>query len=130
MGHRTGIGQSWFLAFPHKVDRLAVAKCLWEHDLVGFEPPIQPVITALEANRRNFSTEFKSDLDDFISYFLDEGSEVQDSAFWRAIRQEALDPTSIDTCEIYSQENGYPVNKTIITEPDETMGRKIGRAHV
>ena len=41
----------------------------------------------------------------------------------RLFRVDGIDATSIDSCEIYSQENGYPVNRTIITEPDETMGR-------
>jgi predicted dehydrogenase len=41
----------------------------------------------------------------------------------RLFRIDGLDPTSIDTCEVYSQENGFPVNRTIIVEPDETMGR-------
>jgi predicted dehydrogenase len=41
----------------------------------------------------------------------------------RLFRVDGIDATSIDTCEIYSQENGFPVNRTIIVEPDETMGR-------
>jgi predicted dehydrogenase len=41
----------------------------------------------------------------------------------RLFRVDGLDPTSIDTCEIYGQENGFPVNRTIIVEADETMGR-------
>ncbi|HLF91852.1 MAG TPA: Gfo/Idh/MocA family oxidoreductase [Planctomycetota bacterium] len=41
----------------------------------------------------------------------------------RLFRVEGIDATSIDTCEIYSQENGFPVNRTIIVEADETMGR-------
>ena len=41
----------------------------------------------------------------------------------RLFKVDGIDATSIDTCEIYSQENGFPVNRTIITEPDETMGR-------
>jgi predicted dehydrogenase len=41
----------------------------------------------------------------------------------RLFRVDGIDSTSIDTCEVYAQENGFPVNRTIITEPDETMGR-------
>ncbi|HVE40242.1 MAG TPA: Gfo/Idh/MocA family oxidoreductase [Planctomycetota bacterium] len=41
----------------------------------------------------------------------------------RLFRVDGIDATSVDTCEIYSQENGFPVNRTIIVEPDETMGR-------
>jgi len=36
---------------------------------------------------------------------------------------DGIDSTSIDTCELYVQENGRSVNRTIIVEPDETMGR-------
>ena len=41
----------------------------------------------------------------------------------RLFRIDGLDPTSIDSCELYSQENGLPVNRNIIVEVDETMGR-------
>jgi len=41
----------------------------------------------------------------------------------RLFRLDGIDATSVDTCEIYSQENGLPVNRTIIVEVDETMGR-------
>jgi predicted dehydrogenase len=41
----------------------------------------------------------------------------------RLFRVDGIDATSIDSCEIYSQENGVPVNRTIIVEADETMGR-------
>lgn len=36
---------------------------------------------------------------------------------------DGMDDTSIDTCELYVQENGNSVNKSIIVEKDETMGR-------
>ena len=41
----------------------------------------------------------------------------------RLFRVDGLDNTSIDTCELYTQDHGCPVNRTILTEPDETMGR-------
>ena len=41
----------------------------------------------------------------------------------RLFRVEGIDATSIDSCELYTQENGFPVNRTIIVEADETMGR-------
>jgi predicted dehydrogenase len=41
----------------------------------------------------------------------------------RLFKVDGIDSTSIDTCEIYSQENGYPVNRNIIVEADESMGR-------
>ena len=36
---------------------------------------------------------------------------------------DGLDETAIDSCELYVQENGNSVNREIIVEPDETMGR-------
>jgi predicted dehydrogenase len=36
---------------------------------------------------------------------------------------DGLDDTAIDTCELYVQENGNSVNRTIITEACEDMGR-------
>ncbi|MDB5050601.1 MAG: oxidoreductase domain protein [Fibrobacteres bacterium] len=41
----------------------------------------------------------------------------------RLFRVDGIDSTSIDTCELYSQENGFPVNRNIVFEPDEAMGR-------
>ena len=40
---------------------------------------------------------------------------------------DGLDETAIDTCELYVQENGCSVNRTLIPEPCEDMGR-IGSA--
>ena len=36
---------------------------------------------------------------------------------------DGLDETAIDDSELYVQENGRSVNRSIITEPDEDMGR-------
>ena len=36
---------------------------------------------------------------------------------------DGLDETAIDDCELYVQENGRSVNRSIITEPNEDMGR-------
>jgi predicted dehydrogenase len=36
---------------------------------------------------------------------------------------DGIDATSIDACELYTQENGRPVNRGIIVKPDEAMGR-------
>jgi predicted dehydrogenase len=36
---------------------------------------------------------------------------------------DGLDDTAIDTCELYVQENGNSVNRSIITESCEDMGR-------
>jgi predicted dehydrogenase len=41
----------------------------------------------------------------------------------RLFGRDGLDDTAIDTCELYVQENGNSVNRTIITEACEDMGR-------
>jgi hypothetical protein len=94
-GHRKVIGYSYYLAFPNRADRTALAKLLWEAGLVGFEPPVQPVLSALlrARNLRVFSTEFCEDLKDFGDRYAT-GDDPRDSAFWRAIRQEALTPST------------------------------------
>jgi predicted dehydrogenase len=45
----------------------------------------------------------------------------------RLFGRDGLDDTATDTCELYIQENGNSVNRTIITEACEDMGR-IGSA--
>ncbi|HKP96996.1 MAG TPA: Gfo/Idh/MocA family oxidoreductase [Fibrobacteria bacterium] len=41
----------------------------------------------------------------------------------RLFGADGIDSTSIDECELYTQENGRPVNRAIIVEADEAMGR-------
>ncbi len=41
----------------------------------------------------------------------------------RLFGSDGLDNTSIDTCELYTQENGRSVNRSIVVPLDETMGR-------
>jgi hypothetical protein len=94
VGGRKAMGFSWFLAFPHQRDRLELSKCLWESQLIGPEPPIEPVIAALQTNRDRFSPEFREDLDDFVKGVLKAAGEAKSSAFWRALRQEALHPSA------------------------------------
>ena len=90
---RTNIGETHFLAFPHKHDRRQIARVLVEADLVGFEPPIAPVVSKLRAEEARFSKLFREDLDNFDSRFVDGGCDPRESAFWRAVRQEALNPS-------------------------------------
>lgn len=47
----------------------------------------------------------------------------------RLFETDGLDETAIDTCEIYVQEDGKPVNKTIEVEECEDMGRKRSAAN-
>jgi len=41
----------------------------------------------------------------------------------RLFASDGLDETAIDDCELYVQEHGRSVNRSIITEPNEDMGR-------
>lgn len=41
----------------------------------------------------------------------------------RLFGTDGLDNTAIDACELYTHENGRPVNRSIVVPPDETMGR-------
>jgi predicted dehydrogenase len=42
---------------------------------------------------------------------------------------DGIDATAIDACELYVQENGRSVNRTILVPPDETMGRTRSAAN-
>lgn len=91
---RTTIGFSHFLAFPHALDRRTLATVLIDAELVGYEPPVRPVLKALQQNRGRFSSIFREDLDNFVSKFIEGQLDVRESAFWRAVRQEALEPSA------------------------------------
>ncbi|WP_161882812.1 hypothetical protein [Deinococcus alpinitundrae] len=91
--YRTVIGSSWFLAFPHAQDRAKLCQLLEEHDLVGEEPALHRTVAVLEVAKPIFSANFVKDLDDFVRDFYSKDRDVRDSAFWRAIRREALDAT-------------------------------------
>ena len=91
--YRTVVGFSHFLAFPHEQDRRLIARVLMDAELVGFEPPIRPVVTALQRQDDRFSRLFREDLDNFVADFVENQGDPRDSAFWRAVRQEALDPS-------------------------------------
>jgi predicted dehydrogenase len=41
----------------------------------------------------------------------------------RLFGRDGLDETSIDSCELYTQEGGHPVNRSIVTTADPSMGR-------
>ena len=41
----------------------------------------------------------------------------------RLFGTDGLDETAVDDCELYVQEHGRSVNRSIITEPNEDMGR-------
>ena len=47
----------------------------------------------------------------------------------RVFSVDGVDDSSIDTCELYTQENGVPVNRSLIVEPDPFMGRLNAVGH-
>lgn len=47
----------------------------------------------------------------------------------RLFGRDGLDETAIDTCELYVQENGCSVNRSIVTEACEDMGRSASAAN-
>jgi hypothetical protein len=97
--YRSTIGQSWFLAFPHRNDRLKLRRLLEENDLVGDEPPIGPVVDLLNRDRETFGESFREDMKNFVTKFLHTGEDARNSAFWRAVRQEAIQ-TGTSTSEL------------------------------
>ncbi len=89
--HRTIIGRSHFLAFPHRFDRARLAAVLEAAGLTGHEPSVRLVLEALLSQRDRFSAEFRDDLDVLFSDYLEQGRDPKDSPFWRAVRQAARD---------------------------------------
>jgi hypothetical protein len=83
------IGRSYFLAHPNRADRRILSAVLADADLVGFEPPIVPVVRALVGARSRFSREFAASLDGFLAD-IEAGRDPAGGAFWRAIRAEAV----------------------------------------
>lgn len=47
----------------------------------------------------------------------------------RLFGRDGLDETAIDTCELYAQENGLSINRTIVTPACEDMGRSNSAAN-
>ena len=47
----------------------------------------------------------------------------------RVFSMDGVDDSSIDTLELYTQENGVPVNRNLIVEPDPFMGRLNAVGH-
>lgn len=117
VGKRTGIGQSWFLTFPHADDRSKLAQALWGEGLVGFEPPVHKVLRLLSARTRDFSKAFNEDLKDFEDAFYQGSVTAKNSAFWRAVRQEALSPC-IEPHEAHRNKQLAPVRVVVSDTQD------------
>ncbi len=86
---RTNIGESWFLAFPHRDDEDRLEQVLSDRDLLGDELPILGVLAALKEERR-FSRSFREDLSNFEQEFLGGARDLRASPFWVAVQQAAL----------------------------------------
>lgn len=91
-GHRTRIGRSYFLAFPHGRDRVKLSEVLAEANLGGRQLPVPPALQALVENRRRFTPDFQKDLEEFRKRWTT-GADPSTSAFWRAVQQEAVSPS-------------------------------------
>ncbi len=83
---RSNIGYSWFLAFPHSLDRRLLGKLLDEWELLGDDPPLWLTVERLRRAIGQFSREFQRDFNEFCSQ-IDSAAFTRDSAFWRAVRQ-------------------------------------------
>lgn len=95
---RTVIGYSYYLAFPHQSDRRILAAVLANSNLTEIDPPVRLTLDTLEQNRKQFSKYFNEDLDNFINEFLRSHKDPRNSAFWRAVRQEAIRPSLSEFC--------------------------------
>jgi hypothetical protein len=98
--HRSIIGRSHFLAYPHRVDRTRLASVLEAAGLAGHEPPVRLALEALLAERQRFSDEFQDDLKMFFADYIDQGRDPKLSPFWRAIRQVARDLPALGSAEM------------------------------
>jgi hypothetical protein len=90
--HRTRIGRSYFLTFPHGSDRIKLSEVLDDASLSGRQLPVPPALQALVENRRRFTTDFQRDLEEFRKIWL-AGADPSSSAFWRAVQQESVCPS-------------------------------------
>lgn len=88
-GWRSVIGRSYYLAMPNRADRQALRTVLVDADLVGLDPPLFPVLSALEANLDRLSRDFRAAFEYFRSTCVAGSRAPWDSPFWRAIRHEA-----------------------------------------
>lgn len=93
---RTVIGSSYFLAFPHGRDRNKLSRLLAEADLIGRQLPVTRVLALLLSNEDTFSRDFKKDLEEFQKKW-EEGQDPALSPFWRAVQQEASNPSHEET---------------------------------
>jgi len=112
-GFRSLIGRSYFLAFPHGRDRLRLSEVLAEAGLSGRHLPVPSALQALVDNRRQFSSDFQHDLEEFRKSWA-AGEDPAKSAFWRAVQQEAISPS-------HDAEKSKPRATLFAREEDELL---------
>jgi hypothetical protein len=84
---RVRIGYSYNFAFPKRRDNFTLVHILKAEHFMGAEPPVTPVLRALEKHRFSFSGEFNSAFDDFRGLYNNSG---RVDRFWAVIREAAL----------------------------------------
>lgn len=94
--YRSVIGRSYYLAFPNHQDRNVLHEVLAKRDLVGLEPPILPLLHALEEEQNRFGPAFQAELERFLDHYRNRRLDPFESAFWRAIRSEALSSLDVE----------------------------------
>ena len=65
VGHRTDIGHSWFLTFPHYRDRNRLNELLRANDLTGDQLPLIMTVNLLTRQKKLFSRGFQEELEHF-----------------------------------------------------------------
>ena len=63
------------------------------------------------------------------NFFMAEPTVALAERLLRLFGRDGFDETAIDTCELYVQENGRSVNRSILTEACEDMGRSASAAN-
>ncbi len=84
---RVRIGYSYNFAFPKRRDNLTMLRILKAQHFMGTEPPVIPILRALEKHRFSFSDEFNSAFDGFRELYNRSG---RVDRFWAVIREAAL----------------------------------------
>ena len=93
---RRHVGRAYWLVFPTAQDRRTLARILRSGSLLGFDPPVKPVVDVIrDAIRtgKGFSEAFKELFLQFADEYDTGGLVPGDDPVWMAIRREIEDPT-------------------------------------
>jgi hypothetical protein len=83
-GHQNRIGYSKFLAFPSRQDLKSLSAVLTSAK-ISAESPVTRVVRAVAKKRKEFSSAFLDEFDEFLGIFNTAGTDVHRHAFWRAV---------------------------------------------